>query len=764
MVNLKRVAMVVFVALAACFGLSMSQPEAGVSQTADPDRPNIVFVLTDDLDVESASRMPKIQSLLAERGTSFERAYVTTPSCCPSRASILTGKYAHNHTVYDNTAPDGGATKFHASAEEASTIATWLDKQGYETFLAGKYFNQYDGSWVPPNWDSWRGQIGRYRYNVDGEILSFDPAERYHTDLLGDWATAAIRDSSATGAPFFLYLSPHVPHEPLEPQEQHRGAFSDEHAPRPPSFNEEDVSDKPTYMRKRSLLGEEDIAAVDTHYRERLQATLSVDDLVERLVTTIQEVGALDNTYVVFASDNGYHMGQHRLPPGKGRPYEEDINIPLIVRGPGVPQDQTISHPVLNTDLAPTFAELAGTSAPPSADGRSFAALLDGSTSVDSWRKSFLVEKFHGAFLALRTEYGYSYVEHENGDRELYDLNTDPYQLESLHNSPEYQPLMDELHARIETLKSCSGRASCEAAEKAGSEAGPPTVSLTAPGDGTVVRGARVALAAEASDDGGVDSVQFLVDGSVVGTDTTAPYSVDWDSWSVSDGTHNVVAKAFDTTENQRTSTAREVIVDNLWPDSTITSGPTQGGFVESATATFGFSSEAGATFECKLDGGTFASCVSPKTYTPLANGSHTFSVRATDAAGNEDATPAQRTWTVDAPAPTVKRVVPEESAKGIAPGTNVSAFFYKEMRPASINTNTIKLFKTGTTTPLASRVTYDTEKKKATLDPDANLQHGAKYKVVVTTGARDLAGNKLDQDPTVSGNQSKVWFFEIRT
>lgn len=455
-------------------------PSAGMSQEAPPlgDKPNFLFILTDDLDEGSVSRMPKLEQQLISQGTTFEEAFSTAPQCCPARASFLTGKYPHNHTVYDNHETLGGAYKFRRSGQERDTVATRLDAQGYQTILIGKYLNWYNGSYIPPGWDNWHGQMGRNNnnhYNVNGTKRYFDPEKYHDTDLFKNWADQYLDRGAGKKRPFFMYLSVNAPHGPAIPAERHEGKFTRVQLPRPPSFNEADVSDKPRRIRALSRLTRKEQHETTKFYRDRLRSMLSVDDMIGKLLTRLRETGELDDTYIVFTSDHGYHFGQHRLPHGKTRPYEEDINIPMYVRGPGVPAGRTLDHKVLNTDFASTFTELAAVPPSPTVDGRSFAPLL-GETPppAETWRKSLLVEFYRpavpspqrsDAFFALRTD-RYSYAEHASGERELYDLENDPYQLTSLHDSPEHQALADELHTRLEALKSCSGQASCEAAEE----------------------------------------------------------------------------------------------------------------------------------------------------------------------------------------------------------------------------------------------------------------------------------------------------------
>ena len=204
-------------------------PAASAAQET-PEKPNILFVLADDLDKGPTDYMPRLQEQMVAAGTTFEQAFVTTPQCCPSRASILTGKYAHNHTVYDNHETLGGAQKFRAAGQDASTVATWLDAEGYETIMIGKYLNWYDGTYIPPGGTSGGPRPGRnnsHHYNINGALEHFPPGAHYNTDLFSDWASEYIRAGAGTTEPFFMYLSTNAPHSPSIPAERHEGEFSD---------------------------------------------------------------------------------------------------------------------------------------------------------------------------------------------------------------------------------------------------------------------------------------------------------------------------------------------------------------------------------------------------------------------------------------------------------------------------------------------------------------------------------------------------------
>jgi len=458
---------------------------------ASGDQPNMIFVLTDDLDYASIQKMPEINSLLKDEGATFGNAFISHPICCPSRSTILTGLYDHNHNVISNRPPDGGFEKFVSKGHEENTIAVSLQEGGYQTGFFGKYLNGYtnaDPTHVPPGWDEWYGKIKEqelydYSLNENGEEVSYgSEPEDFFTDVLSGKATDFVRQAASEDQPFFAYVAPTAPHVPATPAERHKGAFADEEAPRPPSFNEEDVSDKPSGIRDSASLSEQEISEIDSRYQERLESMLAVDEMVGSLVEELKAAGELDNTYIFFTSDNGFEQGEHRIKGGKDRPYEESARVPFFVRGPGIAPGSEVEELAVNTDFAPTFADLASVEFP--ADGRSLAPLLRG--EEPAWRSSVLLEKLPAeengeeangkgksknkgkgkgkaktgadgspAFEAIRTE-TYKYVEYENGETELYDLEQDPYELESLHESAD-PSLIEDLKARLEALEECSG-------------------------------------------------------------------------------------------------------------------------------------------------------------------------------------------------------------------------------------------------------------------------------------------------------------------
>jgi len=482
-----RLVLFTMLGLISCLGLTASRPEESLAQAADP-RPNILFILADDLRASDLDYMPNTQSLLTNQGAKFTKAWVTRSLCCPSRATILRGQYTHNHQVWVNVPPAGGFWKFYDTGLESSTVATWLNAAGYDTILIGKYLNRYgldrDGNYaptthVPPGWDRWYAWEGAYPsattydINENGRVVTYQRSEIHDTDLHAQTAESFIRQT-AGGAPFFMYLSPNAPHHPSYFAPRHAGLFSDTALPKPSSFNEADVSDKPQWVQNKPRLSSTEISNLTDFYRKRLRALQSLDEMVARLVNTLSETGELSNTYIVFTSDNGIYLGEHRLTE-KAAAYNAAPRIPLLIRGPGVPAGVTRSQMALNNDLAPTFARWAGITPPAFVDGRPLTPLLTSSPPA-TWRTAFLVEHRRSAeeygyvsaipnYEAIRTSQ-YNYVEYETGERELYDLNADPTELTSIHASAS-PTLIANLKARLDALKTCAGTG-CRTAENGG--------------------------------------------------------------------------------------------------------------------------------------------------------------------------------------------------------------------------------------------------------------------------------------------------------
>jgi arylsulfatase A-like enzyme len=431
-------------------------------------RPNLVLLVTDDLDVPTAREMPLLPDLMANRGLSFTRAYVAQPLCGPSRASILTGQYTHNHGVRTHVLPSQGFPAFRR--HESATLATWLKSAGYRTSLVGKYMNGYawgagDG-YVPPGWDDWHGHLsaledGRYFdywVNDNGVVSRYGSRpEDYSADVETRRAVEFVRGAAGRSEPLFLYLAPQAPHDPARFAERHGGEFREAAVPRVPSFNESDVSDKPIWVRSVDYLTEAQIAQADRMQQWRLRSLRAVEEMLAAVLAALAETGRLEKTYVVFTSDNGLLMGQHRVVGHKGNAYEESIAVPLLVRGPGVPVGR-VDHLVQNVDLAPTLLELAGVPVPGSVDGRSLVPFLRG-TPPASWRTEVLVENHDlGPTLALRdAEYMYNHLDTE--ELELYDMRADPYQLRNLDRTAD-AAVLQSFERRLQALFACRG-ASC---------------------------------------------------------------------------------------------------------------------------------------------------------------------------------------------------------------------------------------------------------------------------------------------------------------
>jgi len=437
------------------------------SPSPPPPPPNIVVVVTDDLDTLTTWELPRIGELMADQGLSFAQAFVALPLCAPSRASILTGQYGHNHGVIANAHPYGGFTYFRR--HENATIATWLHDAGYRTALVGKYINDFPheapAEYIPPGWDEWYshlnafedGKYYNYFINDNGTRVWHGAApEDYSTDDVARRAVEIIRESADRSEPLFLYIAPEAPHVPATYAARHGSEFRGAGVPRVPSFNEPDISDKPWGIRLRPMTQAE-IDWLDTLEEWRLRCMRPVEELIDGVIQALIETDRFENTFLFFTSDNGLLMGQHRVIANKRSCYEEAIRVPLIVRGPGVRPGATAAIVSL-IDLAPTFLDLAGAPIPSSVDGRSFAPLLRG-TTPESWRQEILVEYYAAALTAVLRTPQWAYIENQTNEIELYDMESDPWQIESLHWDADPAQL-EELHQRLQALLDCQG-ASC---------------------------------------------------------------------------------------------------------------------------------------------------------------------------------------------------------------------------------------------------------------------------------------------------------------
>ncbi|HEX4872495.1 MAG TPA: sulfatase [Nevskiaceae bacterium] len=471
--------------LGACGGGESGGPPPAASCPAAADaRPNFIVLLTDDQERGLDAYMPRLRRDLAGRGVDFLRSYVTLSLCCPSRASLLTGRYAHNTDVLSNTTDRGGYAGFRDSGQEADTVAVKLAAAGYRTAYLGKYLNGYPADdWpapfvTPPGWGEWMVPVDAFpkshpypQYNYD--LIDGSTATRRGSapaDYFGDVVGNRLLDYvSRECGPFLVVAGFVTPHNPGTPAPRHANDPVTL-PPRHPSFNEADVSDKPRWLQLNPLLTEEQIASYDATQVQRLRSLKALDETVGALIERLDRRGLLERTHLIYTSDNGWHMGEHRLKPNKNTVFEHDIGVPLIWRGPGVAEGRTSQALALNIDIAPTLLDLAGVRDDlETRDGRSLAAVL--ANPEAPLRSDFLVEHFANVeqninrinadpfgleYFAVHTGREV-YVEYAYGDEEYYDLSRDPHQLDSQPGAlrPEHKAA---LKARLEQLRTCVGR------------------------------------------------------------------------------------------------------------------------------------------------------------------------------------------------------------------------------------------------------------------------------------------------------------------
>ena len=467
---------------------------------ACPDLPDIILINVDDMREDDYLALTRTRALLQAQGVSYPNYFLSTPLCAPSRASLLRGQYTHNHGVKRNDGPEGGWGAFNGSGAEQNTIATWLRgaNPAYRTAIVGKYLNGYRSARnnIAPGWTDWVVPVPvsfyDYTLNVNGASEQYGSRNGdYLTDVMRDKAVGIINSTPAE-TPLFIYFAPKAPHGPATPARRHQGDFANQTLDQSGSFNEADMSDKPAYMQRPPLDATE-IANLEQTNRNRLESLLAVDEAIEAIVEALQQAGRLERAYIFFVTDNGYLLGEHRR-TAKQVPYEESIRMSMLVRGPGVRSGAVNEALVGNIDLAPTIAALAGVTPPGFVDGRSLVPTFDG---ADSGRQAFLIAAFSGQesdpeeleaeiglervlarqggvtpYRAIRTAER-SYVEYRNAaqERELYDLERDPFQLESQHADPDTASERATLSAWLATLENCSGQG-CRDAENA-----PPAAS-----------------------------------------------------------------------------------------------------------------------------------------------------------------------------------------------------------------------------------------------------------------------------------------------
>lgn len=438
-----------FITRASAAALTLPLLDVGKLYAAE-ERPNFVFILTDDQRYDAMScaghpfaKTPNIDRI-ANEGARFANAFVTTSLCSPSRGSFLTGRYAHSHGVLDNS------TKFN---DEVPTFPLVLQKAGYRTAYIGKW--HMDGDEGPhPGFDRWISFKGQGVY--DNPILNIDGKDQktpgYITDLLTDFAVDWLKQKR--GAPFCLYLSHKAVHGPFKPAARHAKLYSDVKITKPPV---EDVTGRPEWIKQRQEVAKMSDEAYAERIRNYYRTLAAVDESVGRVLKTLEEIGELDNTVVVFCGDNGFFEGEHGM-MDKRAAYEESIRIPFVMRYPKMIKPKTvIEEMVLNIDVCPTFLDLAGVPAPNGVQGRSFKPLLKGNNN--GWREDWLYEYFRDAnfvtppMRAVRTK-RWKYVEYPDlpGAEELYDLKSDPKELKNLAKDPSAAKVLEDMKARLKRL------------------------------------------------------------------------------------------------------------------------------------------------------------------------------------------------------------------------------------------------------------------------------------------------------------------------
>jgi N-acetylglucosamine-6-sulfatase len=451
--------------------------------SASEKPPNIVFVLTDDLSWDLVRHMPNVRRLQRE-GVTFRQFLVSDSLCCSSRATILTGEFPHNTHVLGNTRPDGGYPAFRRHGARSRSIGRSLQRAGYRTALLGKYLNLYhpDRDGRDPGWDEWLASSWAYtgfgyQQSDNGHpmIAGFKPRD-YVTDVLARRAARFIRSSRRR--PFFALVSTYAPHKPYTPAPRHRRMFRQLRLPSRGSFDAP-TSGAPRWLGRRRALTSRQRLHLLRAYRMRVRSVQAVDEMIGRLRGVVRAAGVARRTYFVFSSDNGYHLGQHRLTEGKRTAFDHDVRVPLIIAGPGVPRGRASGALAGTVDLAPTFERWAGVSRDAHRDGRPLTPLLRGGR-VARWRRALLIEHSDAgvrtgdpdgqgwaqgkppSYDALRTRWT-TYVEYENGDREFYDRRHDRHELHNRAGRLSAEQLA-RLSAALASYRRCAGASACQAA------------------------------------------------------------------------------------------------------------------------------------------------------------------------------------------------------------------------------------------------------------------------------------------------------------
>jgi N-acetylglucosamine-6-sulfatase len=473
--------------------------------TAITGPPNIVFILTDDLswNLLNPRFAPHIVDL-ERRGETFTDYFVADSLCCPSRSTIFTGLFPHDTKVVTNLPPNGGYKKFQQEGLENKTFAVALHGAGYSTAMLGKYLNGYGdpkmtakNSPVPPGWTDWHvsNKTGYREYdyflNDNGSVHKYSGPHKYGVDVLSAYARSFIK--RVKSKPFMVDVSTFAPHAPYTPAIRNAQDFPGLQEPRDPSFNTSNLN-PPAWLGHRKPLRPAQVTRIDRGFRKRAQSVEAVDKLVADVESTLAKEHLSGRTYIVFSSDNGYHLGQHRLDRGKQTAFDTDIRVPLIVVGPGVPQGRTVTQVAQNVDLYPTFLDLAGRTPTSAIDGHSLVPLLHPSSRAPAWRTVALVEH-HGAnndpsdpdfeggssnptayeairisaehFPGFKGPVNAVYVEYKDAQHEIeyYDLDTDKYERDNTAKTLTVAQRL-ALHTTLIALARCHTQAACWSAAR----------------------------------------------------------------------------------------------------------------------------------------------------------------------------------------------------------------------------------------------------------------------------------------------------------
>jgi N-acetylglucosamine-6-sulfatase len=500
----RRVTVAALSAALLCVAVALAPAggEAKQRKKAAQGRPNIVLIMDDDQSVNLQQFLNKTNAAIADKGVTFDNSFVNYSLCCPSRSTMLTGQYAHNHGVRGNQLPTGGYSKLAPTL--GNTLPVWLQRAGYYTGHVGKFLNGYGttspDTEVPPGWNEWYGSLDNpdaftggtytaygYTLNENGQIVHYgstpdavDPAT-YQTDVYSQKAADFIRRRAPSRKPFYLSVAPRDPHGEAASCDcagnnpraaaRYEGKLAGLTAPRDPSFNEANVSDKPSNIKNLPLLTPTQVGNVDARYRARAEAVLGVDDLVQNVVGTLKATGELKNTVLIFTSDNGFFHGEHRVPQGKVRVYEPSIRVPLLIRAPGMPKGVHRAQPVGNVDLAPTILDFARAKPGRKEDGMSLVPIME--RKRDFPGRAMDLETYFTPdttedpedpplnYQGVRTD-RYLYANYGNGELELYDLRNDPFELQNQAGNPVYGPVQGALQRLLGSEARCAGK-SCRA-------------------------------------------------------------------------------------------------------------------------------------------------------------------------------------------------------------------------------------------------------------------------------------------------------------